>query len=66
MGCLFVPKVYIVLFQPHKNVRQGKGGPSTGGRPFFGGGGKGGLAAMASKNGGVTSPSMYNDIAFSI
>ena len=22
LGCLFAPKVYIVLFQPHKNVRQ--------------------------------------------
>lgn len=21
LGCLFVPKVYIVLFQPYKNVR---------------------------------------------
>ena len=22
LGCLFVPKVYLVLFQPYKNVRQ--------------------------------------------
>ena len=57
MGCLFVPKVYIVLFQPHKNVRAGKGGSTQGGRPFFGA--KSGLAVMAAKNGGVTSPSEY-------
>jgi len=23
LACMFIPKVYIVLFQPHKNVRQG-------------------------------------------
>lgn len=25
LGCLFSPKVYIVIFQPYKNVRQGSG-----------------------------------------
>ncbi|CAH1377671.1 unnamed protein product [Tenebrio molitor] len=25
LGCLFTPKVYLVLFQPYKNVRQGNG-----------------------------------------
>lgn len=25
LGCLFTPKVYIVIFQPYKNVRQGSG-----------------------------------------
>ncbi|XP_047741499.1 metabotropic glutamate receptor 8, partial [Hyalella azteca] len=25
LGCLFTPKVYIVVFQPYKNVRQGSG-----------------------------------------
>lgn len=25
LGCLFVPKVYLVLFQPYKNVRQTNG-----------------------------------------
>ena len=45
--CLFVPKIYIVLFQPHKNVK-------TGG-PLFK---KSALAGLAGTiNGGVTSPS---------
>lgn len=39
LACLFIPKIYIVLFQPHKNVRQGatklKGLASVG-RSFFG------------------------------
>ncbi|XP_019868539.2 metabotropic glutamate receptor 7-like [Aethina tumida] len=26
LGCLFTPKVYLVIFQPYKNVRQGNGG----------------------------------------
>ena len=25
LGCMFAPKLYIVLFQPHKNVRQSVG-----------------------------------------
>lgn len=29
LGCLFTPKVYLVLFQPEKNVRPGH--PNTGG-----------------------------------
>src|SRR6218665_2380508 len=37
LTCLFVPKVYIVLFQPHKNVRgHGSKGSGPGARPFFG------------------------------
>ena len=62
LGCLFVPKVYIVLFQPHKNVRTGaKGsiglGSSGAGRPFFGRQSSrfSGIAAMT--NGDITSPS---------
>ena len=48
LGCLFIPKVYIVLFQPHKNVK--KGGPVFAK--------KSALAGLAgSMNGGVTSPS---------
>lgn len=34
LGCLFTPKVYLVLFQPYKNVRprnNGGGGTTTGG-----------------------------------
>lgn len=27
LGCLFTPKVYLVIFQPYKNVRQGNGNP---------------------------------------
>ena len=48
--CLFLPKIYIVLFQPHKNVRK------TGAGPMFAK--KSALAEMAGNmNGGVTSPS---------
>ena len=39
LACLFIPKVYIVLFQPHKNVRQGATkikGLAAGGMSFFG------------------------------
>jgi len=39
LACMFVPKVYIVLFQPHKNVRQGATkikGLAAGGRTIFG------------------------------
>jgi len=39
LACMFVPKVYIVLFQPHKNVRQGATkikGLAAGGRSIFG------------------------------
>lgn len=39
LACLFAPKVYIVLFQPHKNVRQVNNNSSTTqkstGRPQF-------------------------------
>lgn len=27
LSCLFAPKVYLVIFQPYKNVRQGNGNP---------------------------------------
>ena len=57
LGCLFVPKVYIVLFQPHKNVRQGsKGAPGAGGRPFFGRQSSR-FSSLAAMNGDITSPS---------
>lgn len=58
LGCLFVPKVYIVLFQPHKNVRQGsKGAPGTNcGRPFFGRQSSR-FSSLAAMNGDITSPS---------
>jgi hypothetical protein len=61
LGCLFVPKVYIVLFQPHKNVRAGGKGSGVGssgpGRPLFGRPSSRltGLAAMT--NGDASSPS---------
>lgn len=41
LGCLFAPKVYIVLFQPHKNVRHNVAaalnpqGQRGAGRPFL-------------------------------
>ena len=39
LACMFIPKVYIVLFQPHKNVRQGATkikGLAAGARSLFG------------------------------
>lgn len=30
LACLFTPKVYLVLFQPYKNVRSGGGGGAAG------------------------------------
>ncbi|KAH0545837.1 metabotropic glutamate receptor 7-like isoform X1 [Cotesia glomerata] len=42
LGCLFIPKVYLVLFQPNKNVRSGHtntvsaGGPGSAGAPSGG------------------------------
>ena len=43
LGCLFAPKVYIVLFQPHKNVRvtvaSALNPNSSSRRTFFGRGG---------------------------
>ncbi len=61
LGCLFAPKVYIVLFQPHKNVRQSvasalnptanRGRTSRFGRQSSGGG------LFGVMNGNVTSPS---------
>ncbi|CAH1782650.1 unnamed protein product, partial [Owenia fusiformis] len=60
LGCLLLPKVYIVIFQPHKNVRQG--GSSTirsnasYQRQYFGNSKhKKGLAAQFN-NGDITSP----------
>lgn len=32
LGCLFTPKVYLVLFQPYKNVRPGHANVSKTGR----------------------------------
>ena len=56
LGCLFAPKVYIVLFQPHKNVRQhgvaSAHNPSANRmRAMFGMG--------RQMNGNITSPSTY-------
>ena len=54
LGCLFGPKVYIVLFQPHKNVRQGVASalnPGASRRTLFG------RPSQRSVNGDVTSPS---------
>uniref|UniRef100_A0A1I8JND7 G_PROTEIN_RECEP_F3_4 domain-containing protein n=1 Tax=Macrostomum lignano TaxID=282301 RepID=A0A1I8JND7_9PLAT len=31
VGCMFVPKIYIVLFKPHKNVRRSNASPAAGG-----------------------------------
>ncbi|XP_034939802.1 metabotropic glutamate receptor 8-like [Chelonus insularis] len=33
LSCLFIPKVYLVLFQPKKNVRPGHSNTVTGGHP---------------------------------
>lgn len=62
LGCLFVPKVYIVLFQPHKNVRQGAKGSVSGlaGRPFFGRPSSR-FTSLSAMNGDITSPSNCDD-----
>ena len=59
LGCLFAPKVYIVLFQPHKNVRQSVAAAlnptaNRGRTTRFGRQSSGLFGAM---NGNVTSPS---------
>lgn len=41
LGCLFTPKLYIVLFQPYKNIRQGGTQSSAAGGGAGGGGGGG-------------------------
>ena len=64
LACLFVPKVYIVLFQPHKNVRQGAHGSmgsGAPGRPFFGRPSTR-FSSLAAMNGDITSPS--NDVVY--
>ncbi|KAK9889154.1 hypothetical protein WA026_004428 [Henosepilachna vigintioctopunctata] len=35
LGCLFTPKVYLVIFQPYKNVRQGGNGNQGQDRPAY-------------------------------
>ena len=62
LGCLFAPKVYIVLFQPHKNVRHNVAaalnpqGQRGAGRPFLSRrSNNSGL--MGAMNGNFTSPS---------
>ena len=56
LGCLFVPKLNIVLFQPHKNVRAG-GKPGCGsGRPLFGQKSSR-FTSLSAMNGDITSPS---------
>ncbi|CAD5122291.1 DgyrCDS10732 [Dimorphilus gyrociliatus] len=50
--CLFLPKVYIVLFQPHKNVRQATAASQ---RMLF----RQSSKMAAGVNGGITSPSTF-------
>ena len=62
LGCLFAPKAYIVLFQPHKNVRHsvsGQSGGSKRGRPLFGNASR--FNTLNAMNGDVTSPSNNTD-----
>ena len=72
LGCLFAPKIYIVLFQPHKNVRQSVGiaaalNPQrSSGRPLFS---RQGVPPSTSchfgaLNGNVTSPSNVDCTTF--
>ena len=64
LSCLFAPKVYIVLFQPHKNVRQGTASSgqagSLRGRPFFGRSGASRFGGLGAMNGDIASPSNNN------
>ena len=58
LGCLFVPKLHIVLFQPHKNVRAGAKPGSGSGRPLFGQKSSR-FTSLGAMNGDVTSPSNH-------
>ena len=65
LGCLFAPKVYIVLFQPHKNVRQTVASAlnptANRNRTLFGRQ----SSRFGALNGNVTSPSNVHDSAAS-
>lgn len=72
LGCLFAPKVYIVLFQPHKNVRQSNStmmhsSSSKSIRPFFGKSGTvhsalGASYEQADDNGGIKNSLTVNGL----
>lgn len=54
LGCLFIPKVYLVLFQPNKNVRSGHTNTVSAGGGAPGGAGGGSHAAGNAQNSSST------------